>query len=253
MLLNFNLISATCLKNYDGIFDKDSEFYWTWSLCADLNSSNSEVARGFSSGCSLDSGYDFNDSDKKYRELADPFFSLELPQLANEETKIISFELRCWESDFGTVDIKKFYSNQALAKLFEIYNNQITKKNEIENEFKEWLGSTDLETILGSIISNNVYVGGYITIAKAIFNTIQLAEKIVKSNGDELIGVYRADLILNKKNDKINYRWVWQDTTENWVDIGSSIFKQHIFEQDNRNNKISTSMKFSILEKEPNR
>lgn len=249
MFFHFNLRSATCIKNSDHVFGDNSEYYWTWLVYSQTEDNEDyNVAQGFSMGCEMDSGYDFNDSNSRYFRMNDPRFTVSLPEVARGESRKITFELYCWESDNSTIEVKKTFTNYAAEKLLKIWQETDAKKTKTKEEFLKWLEESD-NSALAQIISMAQIEANYLKIAKLSIDVIKWAIEIVKTNGDDFIGAKRCDLIISNEAEGIKYRWIFEDGTEKWMTDEEKIFKEISFESASRDNIVNVSALFQIISK----
>lgn len=251
MYLHLNCLKAHCLASGDGILDNYSEFYWTWSVYSDDKSSDEiQVAKGFSAGCPIDTGYEMNDSDSNYRELNDPKFTIELPEVANGETKKVRVELQCWESDHSSIDVKKAFSNDALQTMIGIYEKNLATKKQIIDEFYSWIDDDDNQFI-EAIVSAGVIDAGYLTIAKSLLPLCKIVYGYIQSNSDDLIGFFAADLFITNTNGKISYKWVFNNGSEYLLDAEGKFYKEATFTQYNNKNSILLNILLEIISSDP--
>ena len=235
MFLHVNLQSATCLRWADKIFDGTSEFYWTWILYQEQGNDYIKISQGFSIGCPINTGYEFNTSDKKYRGLNDPYFTVELPEVKEGEQRQLHLEIHCWESDGNAATIKKAFSNSGAQKLFDIWNDQQQKRSKTNADFLNWLESSD-NSLVTQLISGGFVNSGAISIAKAALPVVKYAIESLKNRAEEYIGVFQANLLIVKNDGIKEYRWTFDNGSENWVKEEGKIYKDADFlEADSRN------------------
>jgi hypothetical protein len=247
MYLHFNLLSATCLKNYDNFFGGNSEFYWTWTAYHEDTSNNVNLARGFSVGCPLDEGYEMNTGEKKYRKLSDPRFTIKLPELNVGEEKLLKIQIDCWESDGSTVEVKKAFTNEAVETLFKIYEQQKENKNKAMEGFEKWINddSNDFLTNLTKIVSVNM---DYVVIAKSLLPLFKSVKKSVESNSDDLVGSFSVDLLIKKTTAGIEYFWLFEDGVTKGAKEDDKIFYAYTFREYNDDNVVNVNMLFNIFD-----
>jgi hypothetical protein len=251
MLLHFNLTSATCELNNEGLLNKDSEIYWTWKVYYyDEDNKKYVVWQGFSLGCEIDGGYSFNDSGLLYKMVNDPQFRIKLPALKEGENKELFLQLFCWESDQCTEIVKKSFTNESLNNLFEIFQKVGEKKDKVKEEIFDWLKNKD-NNLLGALVSAGSINATSVQIAQGVFDLAGFAIDLVKSNGDDLIGIYNAALSISKNNSENYYRWTFNNDTDDWRKEKSEIPKIIKFESADAKNIIRTDARFSIFSEGP--
>ena len=251
MYLHLNCLKAHCLASGDGYLDAHSEFYWTWSVYSDSDSSDDiRISQGFSAGCPVDTGYEMNDDEDSYRELNDPKFTIELPEVADGETKKVRIELQCWESDCSSIEVKKAFTNSALQTMIEIHEKNLETKKKIIEEIYSWIDDEDNQ-FLEAIVAAGVIDAGYITIAKSLLPLFKIVYGYIKSNSDDYIGLFAADLIIKNSGGKITYKWLFNNGSEFWLDAEGKFFKEALFSQYNNENIIMLNILLEIVSTDP--
>ncbi|MDT3739937.1 MAG: hypothetical protein RO257_10610 [Candidatus Kapabacteria bacterium] len=246
MKLHVNLRNATCTDWSDNPinpFDTSSEFYWTWRVLIQNDNKTSNVSQGFSIGCDLSSGYSFNNDGHKYRELNDPKFLIDLPKANDTDEIHCIVELHCWESDRNSEMVKIAFANESLSQLVKIMSGQNKKRQEIEDEVVKWLNS-DQNSILQAIQTAGYVTAPTLTIATEVAGIIF---KIIRNSGDEYVGKWSADLFIGKDGDKTRYRWCFDSGSETWLFDEDKLFREAIFESDDRFNRIVGNILLQLM------
>ncbi len=255
MHLYYSLNKAKCIKFSDA--GPHAEFYWTYRFYCEnkeQDKSDSLIHQGFSSGCSIDDGYDFkeisDDVNEGQRVLNDPFIKIKLPELKEGETNLISMFLYCWESDHSTVETKKLFSNESAQVLFDIYKKNQEKKDIAQKEFKDWLTDSGTGDFLGTLLSSTSGTASkvFVECAKQLIKILDWAILLIKSNSDDYVGLNKTFLKYKKENGK--YLYTWKYLTPNG--LSSSDEGTHnrwiLFKEDNLDNIIHTQVHFQIEE-----
>ncbi|MHC5066540.1 MAG: hypothetical protein ACYTG5_21500 [Planctomycetota bacterium] len=253
MYLHFNLRKAKCKRVSDA--GSESEFYWTWQVyCQEPD--HTLLQQGFSTGCPIDDGYSYEPGFE--RELNDPRFTLELPEIEDAQTveeanwKKIVFDLHCWESDHSTVEVKKAFSNDAAQILLRLYEEADAKKKQAIKGFEDWLNNSS-EDLLTSIIeaAGTTATGGAVKFLKLGLKVIPLIKagiEVVKSNSDDFVGRTRTELIYGKVEGKYLYRWIHNKGAEIWIrEEQAPYFAQLEFLEANLDNEISCNAIFQTV------
>ena len=167
MFLHHNLRNVKCLKVSDA--GSASEFYWTWQIFTEKNS-QTLLAQGFSLGCPIDDGYSLTVGQQ--RELNDPKFTIEFPEIKEGESNKIALNLYCWESDHSSEEVKKAFTNSSVETLWKIYENQKQNKKKTQEEFLEWFKDSDND-FLNILTASSPSVAGYLAISRAAIPLIK--------------------------------------------------------------------------------
>lgn len=249
MLLHCNLRNTTCIKHSDGFMGGEIEVYFTYMVYTETNSNTTNLSQGFSLGCPIDNGYSMDEDKFKYKEMFDPKFSLDLPELNAGEKKKIVVEIYCWEADNSSEDIKKLFTNEAAKKLFEIYTNQGEKNTKTWNEFIDWIESDN--NLITQLVSQGIINTTYVQLAKASIPIVKFAIGMIKNNGDDLISRFKAELQLSHGENGIQYRWIFDDGTEKWLNGEDKIYKDVKFESADGSNELVSNILFQIVKDDP--
>lgn len=241
MLLHLNVLNGRCMRFSDQILDKGAEYYFTWLAHYDVDDKFVNLAQGFSLGCPLENGYSFNTTNEAYRTLNDPRFTIALPEIPKGQSRTVHIELYLWESDHGSVDVKKAFTNPAAERLWTIWTALDQKKTKVRDEFFEWLEGSDNQP-LQELLNVEIFNTTFIKLANAIIPIIKWSIDLVESNGDDLIGVFQADLVMEHTEEGIRYRWIFDNGAEIWLPQSNEdkIYREYEFDSaDSKNRLIS--------------
>lgn len=223
MYLHFNMRRAKCLRYSDaGHF---AEYYFTWRAYVD-GTTQVQVAQGFSLGCPADDGYSMRNGEE--RPLNDPKFTVELPDVAEGETKRFVLDLFAFESDFGTMEVKKAFTNEAAAKVMELAEQANASKDKLLKDFTGWLASDN--EVVKALVATGVLAASavvpYVAIATAAVKALSWVVDAIRSNKDDLLGQCRVEILYTKVDGKRHYRWIFNDGASIWKDNEGEPFYQ---------------------------
>lgn len=252
MFLHFNMRRFKCLKKSDA--GKMGEYYFTWRCYVDKNEKDLDLVQGFSMGCPVDDGYSMAVGD--HRVLNDPKFSVELPRVAEGEHKRVTLDLFAWESDFSTEKVKKLFTNEAAAKLVEIYQNAQAGKDQTREDFLEWVFDDDngfIDDLVNTGVLGASTLTPYVTISKALFKLGGWVFRVVRDNSDDYLGFTRAELHYTRQNGEILYRWIFNNGAETWLSgEKAEIFQDWRILDGGQENELDAKFLIQIVESNPN-
>jgi hypothetical protein len=242
MYLHVNMRHAKCLRVGDA--GSNAEFYWTYQVFTE-HRDNTYLNQGFSLGCPIGGAYSYSPGDQ--RELNDPRFTVKLPDLNEGETRHFYIDLHCWESDHSTEEVKKVFTNTASERLFAYYLENEKNKKKTQEEFMKWLENEDND-LLTKIIDADPIILPYVKIARSAIPLIKWAVELVKSNSDDYIGISRSSLIYTKKDGHYQYRWMFNNGVETWIDEEEApIYHEHRFQEASGNNEILAKLIYQLV------
>lgn len=224
MFLHFNMRRVKCIRHSDaGGF---AEYYFAWRAYVD-GAKQVHVAQGFSLGCPADDGYSMRTGDE--RPMNDPKFTVDLPDVAEGETKRFVLDLFAFESDFGTLQVKKAFTNEAAQKIVELAEQSKASKDKLLKDFGAWLSSGENE-IVSALVTTGVIAASavvpYVAIATAALKALSWVVDAIRSNKDDYLGQCRVEIIYTKVDGKRHYRWLFNDGASIWKDKEEEPFHQ---------------------------
>lgn len=211
--LHYNLKRAKALRVSDA--GRQSELYWTYSVYSpEKEGSKTLLRQGFSADPRIDTGDSFGVGD--VRELNDPKFTVELPELHDGEERRVVVDIACWDSDHSTAEVKKLYTNAAMEKLWEVYEATERKKKRALETFMDWIDNSSDDFVAAAIAVAGT--GGaalpYIALAKEAVPLIKAAVQLIRGNSDDWFGTERVELFYSRSGDDYRYRWLVNDGIE---------------------------------------
>lgn len=224
MFLHFNLRRLKCLRFRDA--GAHAEYYFAWRAYMD-GASQVQVAQGFSLGCPADDGYSMRTGDE--RPMNDPKFTVELPDVDEGKTRRFVLDLFAFESDFGTLQVKKAFTNEAAKKIVDLAEQSKASKDKLLKDFTGWLASGDNE-VVKALVTTGVLAASavvpYVAIAAAALKALTWVVDAIRSNQDDYLGQCRVEIIYAKVKGKRLYRWIFNDGASVWKDKEEEPFHQ---------------------------
>lgn len=245
MHLHFNNRIAKCQKSVD--FGSHGEYYWTLQMFMD-DEEQSFLYQGFSTGPEIDSGYSLKPNEE--REVNDPKFTVNLPELRDGEERRVVTDFFCWESDRSSENVKKTFTNQAAECLWKIYEKNKREKKESLKEFEKWVSSRDDNTIASFIedVTSLTNVMPYVALAKGAVPLVRSGIEVAKNTSDDFIGSNRVELFYKRVGDSYRFRWLANQGIEEYKGGFPVTFQQiFTFESGDRDEKIVTKSFFQII------
>ncbi|MDD9932977.1 MAG: hypothetical protein OXT09_05200 [Myxococcales bacterium] len=220
MYLHFNLRNIKCLKQSDKLLDKESEFFHTYRVYIGSADQDVQLTQGFSLGAPIDDGYALEEGQQK--TVNDPRFTVQLPDVDDGATMRVVLDLFAWESDSAnTEEIKKLFTNEASAKLMEIYKAQDKKKKKTYEKFMDWVQDGDNE-VLGALITTGIVASSvvtpYVAVAKAATSILGWALEAARTDGDDPLPYARMEVLIARTDGKLRYRWIFNNGAETWFE-----------------------------------
>jgi hypothetical protein len=247
MFLHVNLRRAKALAVSDN--GKESEFYWTWQAYTE-DEKFTLLRQGFSTGAPLETGYSFGPG--ATIELNDPKFTIELPKVSHGETKRVVLDIHCWESDGSTAEVKKLFTNDAVQKLWAIYEAaQYSKKRTME-DFEGWLDKSGLDLLKQAVGAISSAAVGGVALAKEVVPLIKLAIQAIQNNSDDYVGMLRAEILVTGTAIGLKYRWIINNGVEVWIEEEKApYYVRHRFREASGDNEIETQFIFQPVDAHP--
>jgi hypothetical protein len=242
--LHFRLKSLRCIKGDDRWGDPD--FYFTWQVYQDTEP-QALLQQGFSTGCPIDEGH--NVAPGEQVTLTDTSFTFKLPALQPGEQTRVWVDLFCWESDGETAMVKRLFTNQAAAKLWELYEaNQLQKEKTIK-AFMSWMDSDGMNILQTAITAAGGAPAALIPIARSVFALTKLAIQAISEDDDELIGMTRTELVIARSSEgKYRYRWITDEGAEVPVEREVTPYYQTpVLREFNGENVVGLNMFFQVV------
>jgi len=238
VFLHFNLSNVKAMKVSDA--GAASEFYWTFQLFTEEEGgASSSLAQGFSLGCPVDDGYSLRVGEQ--RKLNDPRFTVALPEPVEGETRLVSMDLYCWESDHSSSEVKKVFTNAAAQEIMAIHEQSQANKRKAREEILRWLSSESNE-VLQMAMEGAAGVTPYVAMARAAVPLLKWVIAELRNNSDDLIGRSRTELFYAKQDGKLHYRWLVNDGVETWMDQEEApYFHEHEFLEASGGNHVVAS------------
>lgn len=239
--LYFNLNKARCirLKDFPGI---RAEYYWTYQVYSTFDA-KSVLSQGFSSGCEIDDGYKF--SVGQIRELNDPKFVIDIPNLPEGEENSITFDLHMFESDFSSPEIKKFFTNDSAQKLMAIYEAEGNRQKDAANKLYDWLGEDDsiVYEFIRSVAQGNPVLKFIETTTKAIPLIKNVVSLIKEFDSDDYCNMSRIVIDYRNNNSSYEYRIINNvGIPTEWSKTYEPHEKDLMFTSDNNKNSVAAQV-----------
>ena len=245
MHLHFNNRIARCQKSAD--IGSHGEYYWTLQMFMD-DEENSLLYQGFSTGPEIDSGYSLEPNEE--REINDPKFTVNLPELKDGEERRIVTDLFCWESDYSSENVKKAFTNTAAERLWQIYEKNKKEKKESLDEFEKWVTDKD-DSAISTFIESATSIAGvmpYVALAKSALPIVRSGIEVAKNSTDDFIGSNRVELFYKREGNSYRFRWLANQGIEEYEGEFPITYQQiFTFESGDRDEKIVTKSFFQVI------
>lgn len=252
MFVHLNLRRTKCMRASRDA-GRDSEFYFTWRVALD-GGDDVQLAQGFSLGCPIDDGYTMRGG--QTRDLNDPRFTVELPAVGQGETKRATITLFAWESDRSTEEVKKLFTNAAAQKLVQVHKKHKDRKAAAKAEILDFVQDGDNE-ILTALAQTGVVAANiatpYVTVAKAAVKVLSLVLSAIRGNSDDYLGSMTVDVMYTRtEENKLEYRWIFNDGAEAWFDDERyRVFQSWRCREANGNHELDSHLHLQVVSGSP--
>jgi hypothetical protein len=255
MWLHVNMMKAKCLRWSD--YGAEAEFYWVYQLYIPNGSGLHVLHQGFSEGCPIDDGYSFRTNDR--RQLNDPRFTVKLPELPDDgpEQRVV-LDLSCWEADnaTATTSVKALYTNEAAARLWQIYHANNQRVNKTIDDMMDWLDSDGMSVATTVLAAAGAATGGVATgvaaaikIAPKLVDLVRRLAYLLRDQSDDYMGLRRFELFYAKRKGTYVYRWLMDNGIESTIENQQLPYYRDdvVFEEADRSNKIACKLMFQPI------
>lgn len=251
MFLHFNMRRLKAIEVSDS--GNHGEFYFTWRCFVDRMDDDLQLAQGFSMGCPIDDGYSMLEGEE--RILNDPKVTIKLPDVAEGETNQISLDLFSWEADHSAEEVKKLFTNDAVAKLMQIHEAAKHDTKKTREAFLAWIQDGDNEVIKALVAAGALgatAVAPYVAASAAAVKVFEWTLDTIKDNSDDFLGFARAELIYTRKGGELSYRWIFNDGVGTWFNEEQPMIGQswRVLEA-NRGNQLESSFLVQVVSESP--